>query len=88
MDAGNMNQSKTAAEPGPRGTAPRMWSAHRGALRGGRAAYSDTIRAAAAITYSHTVRAAAHDTVRIVLAHGPNSPGAAAAVRHLVAVAP
>jgi hypothetical protein len=50
--------------------------------------YSHTIRAAAAITYSHTVRTAAHDTVRIVVAHEPNSPGAAAAVRHLVAVAP
>jgi hypothetical protein len=76
MDAGNTNQSKTAAEPGPRGTAPHMWSAHRSALRGGLAAYL------------HTVRTAAHDTVRIVVAQEPNSPGAAAAVRHLVAVAP
>jgi hypothetical protein len=35
--------------------------------------------------YSHTVRTAVQDAVRAVLAHGPNSPDAATAVRHLVA---
>jgi hypothetical protein len=35
--------------------------------------------------YSHTVRTAVQDAVRAVLAHGPNSPDPATAVRHLVA---
>jgi hypothetical protein len=54
-----------------------MWSAHRGELWGG------PVTASAA--YSHTVRAAAHDAVRVFLAHGVDSPDAATAVRHLVA---
>jgi hypothetical protein len=41
--------------------------------------------ATAGAAYSHTVRTAAHDAVRTHLAHGPNSPDAANAVRHLVA---
>jgi hypothetical protein len=36
-------------------------------------------------TYSHTVRAAADDALRVFLAHEPNSPDAAASVRHLAA---
>jgi hypothetical protein len=39
----------------------------------------------AAAAYSHTVRTAAHDAVRVHLAHGANSPDAATAVEHLVA---
>lgn len=38
----------------------------------------------AGATYSHTVRTAARDILRIVLAHGADSPDAASAVRHLV----
>jgi hypothetical protein len=41
--------------------------------------------ATAAAAYSHTVRTAAHDAVRVHLAHGANSADAATAVRHLVA---
>jgi hypothetical protein len=71
-----MDEPKNAAEPRrgqPRGAAPRVWSTHRGEL-------PDT-----PVTYAHTVRAAARDAVRVALAHGPNSPDAAAAVRHLMA---
>jgi hypothetical protein len=41
--------------------------------------------ATAAAAYSRTVRTAAHDAVRAVLAHGPDTPDAATAVRHLMA---
>jgi hypothetical protein len=41
--------------------------------------------ATAAAAYAHTVRTAAHDAVRMHLAHGSNSPDAATAVGHLVA---
>ena len=54
-----------------RGSAPRIWSTHRRELPDPPA------------TYAHTVQAAARDAVRAALAHGPNSPDAAAAVRHL-----
>jgi hypothetical protein len=70
-----MDESKNTAELGPRaaeGTAPRIWSTHRGELR-------DT-----PVTYSHTLQAAARDAVRAALAHGPNSSAAATAVQHLV----
>ena len=36
-------------------------------------------------SYSRTVQAAAGDMVRAAIAHGPDTPDAAAAVRHLVA---
>jgi hypothetical protein len=75
-----MDESKNGAEPGrahPRGTAQHIGFAHRGELRDG--------LAATATTYSHTVQAAARDAVRAALAHGPKTPGAATAVRHLVA---
>jgi hypothetical protein len=68
-----VDESKTPAEPGPKGTAQGMGSAPRGEPGGGPAAYS------------HTVRAAANDAVRTALALGPDSPDAATAVRHLVA---
>ena len=74
---GHIDESKNAAEPGPKGTVQRMWSAHRGELRGGPVTPS--------AAYSHAVRAAAHDAVRVFLAHGVDSPDAATAVRHLVA---
>jgi hypothetical protein len=77
IPVGCIDESKTAAEPEPKGTVQRMWSAHRGELRGG------PVTASAA--YSHTVRAAARDAVRVFLAHGVDSPDAATAVRHLVA---
>ena len=41
--------------------------------------------ATAAAAYSHTLRTAAHDAVRVLLAHAANSPDAANAVEHLVA---
>jgi anti-sigma regulatory factor (Ser/Thr protein kinase) len=41
--------------------------------------------ATVAAAYSHTVRTAAHDAVRVHLAHAANSPDAATAVEHLVA---
>jgi len=41
--------------------------------------------ATVAAAYSHTVRTAAHDAVRVLLAHGANSPDAANAVERLVA---
>jgi hypothetical protein len=40
--------------------------------------------ATVAAAYSHTVRTAAHDAVRVLLAHGASSPDAATAVEHLV----
>jgi|1186.fasta_scaffold78305_1 hypothetical protein len=71
-----MDESTNAAEPRrgqPRGTAPRVWSTHRGKLPDN------------PVSYAHTVRAAARDAVRVALARGPHSPDAAAAVRHLMA---
>src|SRR4051794_33678833 len=69
-----MDESKPATEPGqPKAGTHRIWSGHRGELR------------AVPATYSHTVRAAADDALRVFLAHEPNSPDAAAAVRHLAA---
>jgi len=71
-----VDEFTNAAEPRrgqPRGSAPRIWSAHGRELRDRPA------------SYSHTVQAAARDAVRAALAHGPNTPDAATAVRHLVA---
>ena len=73
------DESKNAATSGrrqPGGTAQRIWSTHRGELRDG--------TASAAADYALTVQAAARDAVRAALAHGPNTPDAATAVRHLV----
>jgi anti-sigma regulatory factor (Ser/Thr protein kinase) len=40
--------------------------------------------ATGAAAYSHTIRTAAHDAVRVLLAHAASSPDAATAVEHLV----
>src|SRR3954451_5180303 len=76
---GCMDESKNAAKSGrgqPGGSTQRIWSTHRGELRDG--------TASAAADYALTVQAAARDAVRAALAHGPNTPDAATAVRHLV----
>jgi hypothetical protein len=67
-----LDESKTPAERGPKGTA-QGGSAPCGELGDGPA------------TRSHTVRAAANDAVRAALALGHDSPDAAVAVRHLIA---
>jgi hypothetical protein len=74
-----MDESRNAAKSGrgqPSGTAQRIWSTHGGELRDG--------TASAAAGYALAVQAAARDAVRAALAHGPNTPEAATAVRHLV----
>jgi hypothetical protein len=71
-------QSALRTEPRPGRSAceracrppPRLWAC---------------LPATAAAAYSHTVRTAANDAVRVLLAHGANSPDAATAVEHLVA---